>query len=99
VNLSTATWAGTLFIIVLLFNSFLFWWAFFEEETLEFDIGNTKDFVDPLMAFPIFIEWNLRKLYLLQIKCQFMVTFASLVRQSMSRLCVTTLLRANGEEV
>jgi len=97
-NVVTATWTGTLFVVVLLINSFLFWWAFFEEETFELNIDNEKESIDPLTALPIFIEWNLRKLYLLQIRCQFMVTIASLVRKNIRRAFVTTLLKISSEE-
>lgn len=97
-NVVTATWTGTLFILVLLINSFLFWWAFFEEETFELNIGIKKESIDPLTALPIFIEWNLRKLYLLQIRCQFIVTIASLIRKSIRRTCLMTLMRISSEE-
>lgn len=97
-NVVTATWTCTFFILILLINSFLFWWAFFEEETFELNIGDQKESIDPLTALPIFIEWNLRKLYLFQMRCQFMVAMASLLKNNMRRLFVMTLLRINNEE-
>jgi len=97
-NVVTATWTGTLFVVVLLINSFLFWWAFFEEETFELNIDIEKESIDPLTALPIFIEWNLRKLYLLQIRCQFMLTIALLVRKNIHKAFVMTLLKISSEE-
>jgi hypothetical protein len=43
--------------------SFIFWWSFIEEESGQPD--HNINSIDPLRAFCLFLELNLRKLYLL----------------------------------